>query len=131
MSKIHGKRYAYKFDFHGLMAACQAQAQNSSELASVSNNMISSNYNKYQSNATQSEYNSQIYATTTGTTTGTTTSATPSVSNYSSSPSSKSGTSPTAASSSSASPSTATMFPSPPFWPYSPPSFDPSSRPNY
>lgn len=129
MSKIHGKRYAYKFDFHGLMAACQAQAQNSSELASVSNNMISSNYNKYQSNATQSEYNSQIYATTTGTTTAT--SATPSVSNYSSSPSSKSGTSPTAASSSSASPSTATMFPSPPFWPYSPPSFDPSSRPNY
>ncbi|CAH1173692.1 unnamed protein product [Phaedon cochleariae] len=27
MSKVHGKRYAYKFDFHGLMAACQAQAQ--------------------------------------------------------------------------------------------------------
>ncbi|CAA9998672.1 unnamed protein product [Nesidiocoris tenuis] len=28
MKKVHGKRYAYKFDFHGLMAACQAQAQN-------------------------------------------------------------------------------------------------------
>ncbi|KAL1505758.1 hypothetical protein ABEB36_005246 [Hypothenemus hampei] len=27
MSKVHGKRYAYKFDFHGLMAACQAQFQ--------------------------------------------------------------------------------------------------------
>nr|XP_014090996.2 DNA-binding protein D-ETS-6-like [Bactrocera oleae]XP_036222630.1 DNA-binding protein D-ETS-6-like [Bactrocera oleae] len=27
MTKVHGKRYAYKFDFHGLMAACQAQAQ--------------------------------------------------------------------------------------------------------
>ncbi|PNF16729.1 hypothetical protein B7P43_G00873 [Cryptotermes secundus] len=30
MTKVHGKRYAYKFDFHGLMAACQAQAQGSS-----------------------------------------------------------------------------------------------------
>uniref|UniRef100_A0A1A9WKY6 ETS domain-containing protein n=1 Tax=Glossina brevipalpis TaxID=37001 RepID=A0A1A9WKY6_9MUSC len=27
MTKVHGKRYAYKFDFHGLMAACQTQAQ--------------------------------------------------------------------------------------------------------
>lgn len=27
MTKVHGKRYAYKFDFHGLMAACQQQAQ--------------------------------------------------------------------------------------------------------
>ncbi|XP_013109580.1 DNA-binding protein D-ETS-6 [Stomoxys calcitrans] len=27
MTKVHGKRYAYKFDFHGLMVACQAQAQ--------------------------------------------------------------------------------------------------------
>ncbi|KAM7354596.1 uncharacterized protein ACRADG_006206 [Cochliomyia hominivorax] len=27
MTKVHGKRYAYKFDFHGLMTACQAQAQ--------------------------------------------------------------------------------------------------------
>ncbi|KAI4500909.1 hypothetical protein M0802_004120 [Mischocyttarus mexicanus] len=26
MTKVHGKRYAYKFDFHGLMIACQAQA---------------------------------------------------------------------------------------------------------
>ncbi|XP_076296523.1 DNA-binding protein Ets97D isoform X2 [Lasioglossum baleicum] len=26
MTKVHGKRYAYKFDFHGLMMACQAQA---------------------------------------------------------------------------------------------------------
>jgi hypothetical protein len=25
MSKVHGKRYAYKFDFTGLMQACQAQ----------------------------------------------------------------------------------------------------------
>lgn len=27
MTKVHGKRYAYKFDFHGLMAACHSQAQ--------------------------------------------------------------------------------------------------------
>ncbi|KAG5676032.1 hypothetical protein PVAND_005887 [Polypedilum vanderplanki] len=27
MTKVHGKRYAYRFDFHGLMAACHAQAQ--------------------------------------------------------------------------------------------------------
>ncbi|XP_036342436.1 DNA-binding protein D-ETS-6-like [Rhagoletis pomonella] len=27
MTKVHGKRYAYKFDFRGLMAACQAQVQ--------------------------------------------------------------------------------------------------------
>ncbi|XP_043525208.1 DNA-binding protein D-ETS-6-like isoform X1 [Frieseomelitta varia] len=26
MTKVHGKRYAYKFDFHGLMMACQTQA---------------------------------------------------------------------------------------------------------
>lgn len=25
MSKVHGKRYAYKFDFHGLAQACQPQ----------------------------------------------------------------------------------------------------------
>lgn len=26
MTKVHGKRYAYKFDFHGLKMACQSQA---------------------------------------------------------------------------------------------------------
>ena len=25
MTKVHGKRYAYKFDFHALMQACQTQ----------------------------------------------------------------------------------------------------------
>ena len=30
MTKVHGKRYAYKFDFHALMAACQAQGPDSS-----------------------------------------------------------------------------------------------------
>ncbi|XP_065095208.1 DNA-binding protein D-ETS-6-like isoform X2 [Ochlerotatus camptorhynchus] len=46
MTKVHGKRYAYKFDFHGLMIACQAQAQ----LADPSTSgMISPNYSRYSS----------------------------------------------------------------------------------
>lgn len=36
MTKVHGKRYAYKFDFHGLMAACQAQAQGCDATSSMS-----------------------------------------------------------------------------------------------
>lgn len=36
MTKVHGKRYAYKFDFHGLMAACQAQAQGCDSAAAYS-----------------------------------------------------------------------------------------------
>lgn len=28
MTKVPGKRYAYKFEFPGLMAACQQQGQN-------------------------------------------------------------------------------------------------------
>ncbi|KAH8353411.1 hypothetical protein KR084_010796 [Drosophila pseudotakahashii] len=35
MTKVPGKRYAYKFDFHGLMAACQAQAQGGDPAASM------------------------------------------------------------------------------------------------
>ncbi|EDW28567.1 GL19256 [Drosophila persimilis] len=35
MTKVHGKRYAYKFDFHGLMAACQAQAQGGDPAANM------------------------------------------------------------------------------------------------
>ncbi|XP_031617176.1 ETS domain-containing transcription factor ets-5 isoform X2 [Contarinia nasturtii] len=35
MTKVHGKRYAYKFDFHGLMAACQQQAQGGDPTASM------------------------------------------------------------------------------------------------
>lgn len=46
MTKVHGKRYAYKFDFHGLMIACQAQAQ----LADPSpSGMISPSYSRYSS----------------------------------------------------------------------------------
>lgn len=43
MTKVHGKRYAYKFDFHGLMAACQAQAQGTDPTTS----MLASTYSKY------------------------------------------------------------------------------------
>ncbi|XP_055599633.1 ETS domain-containing transcription factor ets-5-like [Uranotaenia lowii] len=46
MTKVHGKRYAYKFDFHGLMAACQAQAQLNEPGTSC---MISPTYSKYPS----------------------------------------------------------------------------------
>lgn len=35
MTKVHGKRYAYKFDFHGLMAACQQQAQGGDPTAGI------------------------------------------------------------------------------------------------
>ncbi|KAB0799567.1 hypothetical protein PPYR_07447 [Photinus pyralis] len=51
MSKVHGKRYAYKFDFHGLMAACQAQAQGQGEMVT--------GYHKYQPH--QSELGAALY----------------------------------------------------------------------
>ncbi|XP_068085345.1 DNA-binding protein D-ETS-6-like [Anabrus simplex] len=51
MTKVHGKRYAYKFDFHGLMAACQAQAQGSSS--------SSEPYTKYHPH--QSELGAALY----------------------------------------------------------------------
>ncbi|EFA01591.1 DNA-binding protein D-ETS-6 [Tribolium castaneum] len=53
MSKVHGKRYAYKFDFHGLMAACQAQAQGQTD--------VSPGYHKYQPH--QSELGAALYPT--------------------------------------------------------------------
>lgn len=56
MSKVHGKRYAYKFDFHGLMAACQAQAQGQSDMVP--------SYHKYQPH--QSELGAALYPTTAG-----------------------------------------------------------------
>lgn len=43
MTKVHGKRYAYKFDFHGLMAACQQQAQG----GDPTNSMISAANYRY------------------------------------------------------------------------------------
>lgn len=43
MTKVHGKRYAYKFDFHGLMAACQQQAQGSDP---TTNMLSAANYGR-------------------------------------------------------------------------------------
>ncbi|XP_050508903.1 DNA-binding protein D-ETS-6-like [Diabrotica virgifera virgifera] len=53
MSKVHGKRYAYKFDFQGLMAACQAQAQGQGDVLPT--------YQKYQPH--QSELGAALYPT--------------------------------------------------------------------
>ncbi len=33
MTKVHGKRYAYKFDFHALMQACQTQTHEAAAAA--------------------------------------------------------------------------------------------------
>ncbi len=35
MTKVHGKRYAYKFDFHALMQACQTQNHEAAAAASA------------------------------------------------------------------------------------------------
>lgn len=44
MTKVHGKRYAYKFDFQGLMLACQQQAQGGDPTASM---LSAANYNRH------------------------------------------------------------------------------------
>ncbi|XP_056638780.1 DNA-binding protein D-ETS-6-like [Diorhabda sublineata] len=53
MSKVHGKRYAYKFDFQGLMVACQAQAQGQGDVLPT--------YHKYQPH--QSDLGAALYQT--------------------------------------------------------------------
>merc|ERR1719474_937978 len=35
MTKVHGKRYAYKFDFHALMQACQTQGHDHAAAAAA------------------------------------------------------------------------------------------------
>jgi hypothetical protein len=118
MTKVHGKRYAYKFDFHGLMAACQAQSQG----GDPTNSMISATYTKYHTQQlvqNDASY-SGMYATTAAASTvmaSSTMSATSGVPNTSNmvKPNTTNTTSPT------------TIFPAPPYWPYSPPPFDPRS----
>lgn len=58
MTKVHGKRYAYKFDFHGLMAACHSQAQG----CDASNSMIP----KYHPHLLMSPNDFGNYASTSG-----------------------------------------------------------------
>uniref|UniRef100_A0A336MXM1 CSON007006 protein n=1 Tax=Culicoides sonorensis TaxID=179676 RepID=A0A336MXM1_CULSO len=57
MTKVHGKRYAYKFDFHGLMAACQAQAQGTDP----TNSMLANAYSKYPTSHTH-DFTSALYS---------------------------------------------------------------------
>ncbi|GAB0093408.1 DNA-binding protein D-ETS-6 [Sergentomyia squamirostris] len=94
MTKVHGKRYAYKFDFHGLMAACQAQAQGADASGMISA-ATAAGYGKYGMPGGATDLGSSVYSQ------------------------SSSGMKPTMPT-----PSTH-LFPPPPYWPYSPPSFDP------
>ncbi|CAK9805057.1 DNA-binding protein D-ETS-6 [Anthophora plagiata] len=55
MTKVHGKRYAYKFDFHGLMMACQAQAGVTLE-TSPSSRGTTANYHPHHSHHTHHLY---------------------------------------------------------------------------
>ncbi|XP_076767048.1 DNA-binding protein D-ETS-6 [Xylocopa sonorina] len=55
MTKVHGKRYAYKFDFHGLMMACQAQAGVTLE-ASPSSRSTTTNCHPHHSHHTHHLY---------------------------------------------------------------------------
>lgn len=59
MTKVHGKRYAYKFDFHGLMAACQAQAQGTDPTTS----MLASTYSKYPTSSHDFSSAATLYQT--------------------------------------------------------------------
>lgn len=93
MTKVHGKRYAYKFDFHGLMAACQAQAQGGDSTGMIT---AAANYSKYHVHEPHPIYNPAI----------------PSTSKVSST-------------------SVAPPLFSTPYWPYSPPSFDPRPPPSF
>lgn len=101
MSKVHGKRYAYKFDFHGLMAACQAQAQGQGDV-------MPTYHHKYQHH--QSELGAALYPTTAATN-GATTKL------------------PTILPPGSHQHTQTTLFPPPTYWPYSPTTFDPRPAP--
>lgn len=59
MSKVHGKRYAYKFDFHGLMTACSQQQAQSQASGGVEDRI--SGYTKYQHH--HSELGPALYPT--------------------------------------------------------------------
>ena len=111
MTKVHGKRYAYKFDFHGLMAACQQQAQGGDPTA----NMLSAANYKYhhQYHPQQSDIPTTIPNT------------------YNPSTSSSTSTTHQIVKPSPAPP---TLFSPSPYWPYSPPSlpsFDPRQSNSY
>lgn len=60
MTKVHGKRYAYKFDFHGLMAACQQQAQGSDPTASM---LSAASYSRHGIHEAQASMYSSVPST--------------------------------------------------------------------
>lgn len=92
MTKVHGKRYAYKFDFHGLMAACQAQAQGGDSTGMIT---AAANYSKYHVHESHPIYNPALPSTSKVPTT------------------------------------VAPPLFSTPYWPYSPPPFDPRPPPSF
>lgn len=102
MTKVHGKRYAYKFDFHGLMAACQAQAQG----CETASSMLTATSYKHHPGLQASDLAAQTlgYATSPVTTSGIVRPSTM-----------------TQATTSTAS----TFIPSTSYWPYPPPNFEP------
>lgn len=118
MTKVHGKRYAYKFDFHGLMAACQQQAQGGDSAAS----MMTARYHQQQLGHITHHSIGEMMPP-------------PQIHSYASpmSPSSGATSSATPSSSSSSqhtivvrpSPAPPPLFPSPQYWAYSTPSLDP------
>lgn len=108
MTKVHGKRYAYKFDFHGLMAACQQQAQ-----GDPTANMLSAANYKYHHHHHQYHTQQSDIPTTMPNTYA------PSTSSASSHPIVK------------PAPAPPTLFAPSPYWPYSPPSFDPRQSNSY
>lgn len=71
MSKVHGKRYAYKFDFHGLMAACHSQAHTDPTNSMLPKYhphllMTSNEFAQYANTSASSSSNSSIPSTNSG-----------------------------------------------------------------
>lgn len=123
MTKVHGKRYAYKFDFHGLMAACQAQAQGPDPSASLMSNYAKfHNHHHHHSPHQQPPLQNDLNY------------PSPSTSGILSSTNSIGFKSmqPLSVSSNSSSPSPSTLFSvSPTYWPYSPQPFDHRQPPSF
>lgn len=112
MTKVHGKRYAYKFDFHGLMAACQQQAQGDP----TANMLSAANYKYHHHHHHQYHPQQSDIQTTIPNTYAQSTSSTSSSSHQIVKP---------------APSAPPTLFAPSPYWPYSPPSFDPRQSNSY
>ena len=60
MTKVHGKRYAYKFDFHGLAQACQPNASDSTTAAYKYHSELLLSPSAYHVSAHASKLNSYL-----------------------------------------------------------------------